>query len=189
MSQPAPGPPSYVAVSAFFMFNTLTGAFSAGMKLTLDKPPLYLEIEAQAGNQAACDSLGDEGNTIKGFVKVDMEPDVFIEGRIEGNSYCKNPDNATAIRYRVMLAVDEASFLDGKIELTDVKLEAKGYGAKTNNVTGQPTQLRAMLWEITLEGTIGGGYEASAFAVAAQGTFLIELRRDPVLQVGRGANF
>ena len=170
-----------VTTSGFFMFSTLTGAFTAGLKLTLDKPPLYLEIEAQTGNEAACESLGEEGNFIRGFIEVNMAPDIFFNGRVQGNSYCKDAEIVTALRYVVRLAIDEAIFMDGKIKLTGVTVEARGYGAKNNNVTSQPTQLRAMLWEIDVEGAIGSGFEAGAFAVAAQGTFNVQLRRDPTL--------
>ena len=44
---------SSAAVTAFYMFDTrAAGYFRAGVKLTLDKPPLYVELEVRGGVQA-----------------------------------------------------------------------------------------------------------------------------------------
>ena len=174
-----------LGASAFFMFNTETGAFSAGVKLTLANDPLYIEIEAEGGNDAAScagDSAGSR--SLRGFVKVDHDV-VQLESKISGVAYhCEaggppealstNVTNAPPLRYDTHFEMEYLSLFDGLVEVTDVRVTTKGYGARG-------AELSALRWVVNVTGTIEAGVAASAYAINAGATVALSATRDPLV--------
>jgi len=158
------------SLAGFYTFNTLTGDFSAAVALELDKPPLFIRVEAQVSNTCTA-----AGTSLRGHLKYSNPPMVEAFADASGVAHCLDPESPTALRYELNITLELLDIADGKLKLTDVVMTAFGYGVKGAN-------LKFLKWDLKLEGKLSTALESSAYAVRATADVSLSATYSPATQ-------
>ena len=167
------------SLEAFYMFNTLTGDFTAAVALEFEKPPLFMRVEAQVSNVCTA-----KGNSLQGKLNYSDAPTMVAIADAKGVAHCVDPDNATALRYELNIELDELSVADDALKLTNVSLVASGYGT-------HDTSLKGLEWNLGVWGSMetSSGTETSSYAVAASADVVGKLSYNPATQTFTDPSF
>jgi len=157
-----------VTVTSHFMFDTEAGTWDVAVSLVIDTPPLYINVVAStAGGRCK-----PEGTEVSGTVRYDDPAVVQLSGAASGVSFCEYPDNVNADRYFLNFTMDELTFVEGAISVTDVVVVAVGKGKADS-------KLSELAWSLTAKGHIVASTATSENAVTATGEVSMTAAYDP----------
>lgn len=113
-----------VSLSGAYIFDTSVPFFDVAVKLEFGPFDSFYMALMMRITRGRCSRQGDY---VKGIIRAGGD-DWKIDGSIFGNRLCINPTDPDAVRYNLTLSVDEISFADGLLNITDSKVEAIARG-------------------------------------------------------------
>ena len=159
-----------MSISGAYIFDTSVPFFDVAVKLELGPFDKFYMAFMMRITRGVCSRQGDY---VKGVIEAGGD-DFKISGSLFGNRLCIHPDDPDAVRYNLTLAVDEISFANGLLNISNTKVEAIARGPYRGE---DDYNLTIFDWRINAAADILVNVDADNFALRIHGAaeFVMEM--------------
>ena len=158
------------SISGAYIFDTSVPFFDIAVKLELGPSENFYMALMMRVTRGRCTKQGDY---VKGVIEAGGD-DFKVSGSLFGNRLCIHPDDPDAVRYNLTLAVEEISFANGLLNISNTRVEAIAHGPYRGD---DDYNLTIFDWRINAAADILVNVDADNFALRIHGAaeFVVEM--------------